>query len=130
MLLPAHNGTHSRLRRPGLGNMAAAPNIEENKTTNTPSTIEASIIKRECALCFKEGVWKWCGACKSVYYCSVEHQTTHWKEGHKKLCKRIIVSKEAEAVRSYVLFLFVKIQITSFTSHIPSSPLTKKHTVT
>ena len=29
-----------------------------------------------------------CSSCRSVYYCSREHQEAHWKE-HKKLCKAI-----------------------------------------
>mmetsp|Transcript_37145 Transcript_37145/g.72954 ORF Transcript_37145/g.72954 Transcript_37145/m.72954 type:complete len:309 (-) Transcript_37145:206-1132(-) len=37
-----------------------------------------------CAVCGAAGAKK-CSRCKSTFYCSVEHQKTHWKE-HKKLC--------------------------------------------
>lgn len=56
------------------------------------SSMEASIltktVKNRCAVCDIECTKK-CSKCQSVYYCCVEHQMTHWKSGHKKLCKLI-----------------------------------------
>jgi len=37
-----------------------------------------------CEVC-KEATTKSCGRCKSVYYCSHDHQKAHWKQ-HKKTC--------------------------------------------
>lgn len=39
----------------------------------------------ECGM----GANKRCSACKSVHYCSVEHQREHWYRGHKEDCARI-----------------------------------------
>jgi hypothetical protein len=32
---------------------------------------------------------KTCSRCKNAYYCSKEHQTLHWKGGHKSECNSI-----------------------------------------
>jgi len=37
-----------------------------------------------CSVCGEQGGKK-CSRCKSIFYCSVEHQRQHWRE-HKKLC--------------------------------------------
>jgi len=40
---------------------------------------------KSCAVCSKEGRHI-CSGCKTVRYCSKEHQVVHWKE-HKTNCK-------------------------------------------
>eukprot|EP01084_Bolivina_argentea_P294146 506051_1 len=40
-----------------------------------------------CDYCFKSGTTKFCGRCKSSYYCNVECQRNDWKR-HKKNCKQ------------------------------------------
>ena len=50
-----------------------------------------------CGQCGKEegaaGVavtpFKKCGGCLAVYYCSKDCARTHWKEGHKSVCRKI-----------------------------------------
>ena len=44
------------------------------------------VTEKKCAVCEITGLGLGCSVCKSVYYCSVEHQTEHWKK-HKKACK-------------------------------------------
>ncbi|KAH8419595.1 hypothetical protein KR222_008130, partial [Zaprionus bogoriensis] len=39
-----------------------------------------------CALCQAHAT-QLCGACRSVVYCSREHQKEHWRRGHKSECK-------------------------------------------
>ncbi|XP_068150110.1 SET domain-containing protein SmydA-8 [Drosophila tropicalis] len=39
-----------------------------------------------CAFC-QARASQICAACKSVVYCSREHQKEHWKKGHKRECK-------------------------------------------
>ncbi|XP_001352921.3 SET domain-containing protein SmydA-8 [Drosophila pseudoobscura] len=39
-----------------------------------------------CALCQAKAS-QLCAACRSVVYCSREHQKEHWKQGHKRECK-------------------------------------------
>jgi len=57
-----------------------------------------------CACCKKGSMptntLKKCSACKRVLYCSKECQSRHWKEGHKKVCKKLqtAVSMAAMAV--------------------------------
>lgn len=38
-----------------------------------------------CAVCQKPTALK-CARCKSVFYCCVEHQRQHWREGHRAQC--------------------------------------------
>ena len=35
-----------------------------------------------------------CAACRSVWYCSEEHGTLHWRE-HKPLCRATVAAKQA-----------------------------------
>jgi putative hemolysin len=68
--------------------------------------VEASIDKKanvtigkKCAYCGKDGGQKKlskCSDCKSIYYCTVEHQRKHWK-AHRPECRRIVSSKTAKA---------------------------------
>lgn len=55
------------------------------------------VAPRTCAFCLQPGS-KVCTACRSVAYCSVEHQKSHWKT-HKIECK-----KAQEAVDTSVKF--------------------------
>jgi len=41
----------------------------------------------QCAVC-QEPCTKKCGRCKSVFYCSGEHQKSHWKS-HKRSCNDV-----------------------------------------
>lgn len=52
-----------------------------------------------CQICGALGDKK-CSKCKSVYYCSKEHQVIDWKEGHKLECE----SEIKEARKSKLLF--------------------------
>jgi hypothetical protein len=48
--------------------------------------VKKPISKKACMKCHsKTGVHR-CGACRVVYYCTKECQTSHWSD-HKKLCK-------------------------------------------
>ena len=40
--------------------------------------------------------YKFCSACRSVWYCSAEHGALHWKE-HKPTCRATVAAKEAAA---------------------------------
>ena len=50
-----------------------------------------SALSLLCGVCGKEGkVYKQCSRCTCVYYCSVDCQRKHWKEGgHKDECKKL-----------------------------------------
>jgi hypothetical protein len=43
------------------------------------------VDNRKCPVCDKEAT-KCCSRCKSVYYCSVEHQKQHWKVHKRTTC--------------------------------------------
>ena len=57
---------------------------------------------KECALlsCDKREAsvqqYKFCSACRSVWYCSAEHGALHWTE-HKPICRATTAAKEAAA---------------------------------
>lgn len=34
-------------------------------------------------------MWQLCGQCRRVSYCCRDHQTLHWRDGHKQECKRL-----------------------------------------
>ena len=59
---------------------------------------------KECALpsCDKREAsvqqYKFCSACRSVWYCSAEHGALHWAE-HKPTCRATVAAKEAAAER-------------------------------
>ena len=40
--------------------------------------------------------FKFCSACRSVWYCSAEHGALHWKE-HKPTCRATVAAREAAA---------------------------------
>lgn len=52
------------------------------------STVNAPTIVFFCAECGMSAP-KRCSACKSVHYCSVDHQREHWSRGHKEECDRL-----------------------------------------
>ncbi|XP_066602946.1 SET domain-containing protein SmydA-8-like [Prorops nasuta] len=60
---------------------------------------EAS-VDATCAFCETRATQK-CGGCKSVYYCSREHQKKHWKL-HSKVCKAFKLTKDKTLGRHYV----------------------------
>ena len=51
------------------------------------------VIKKCCAVCgatAQDKNLKRCGKCRSVQYCSREHQVKDWENGgHKQLCKQL-----------------------------------------
>ena len=49
-----------------------------------------NIENEVCAMC-KAAAKQKCGGCRSVFYCSREHQKRHWKE-HSKKCTAFKVS--------------------------------------
>ncbi|KAK1744344.1 kelch repeat-containing protein [Skeletonema marinoi] len=58
--------------------------------------VSASQVKdatKLCAVCGVTVALRKCSSCKSVAYCSREHQVEHWKE-HKSICKAIQKSKK------------------------------------
>lgn len=52
-----------------------------------------------CAICGGNEKLKACSACGLIYYCSVEHQKSHWKV-HKGNCKAYKVSAHSKLCRS------------------------------
>eukprot|EP00040_Diaphanoeca_grandis_P003159 m.23976 g.23976 ORF g.23976 m.23976 type:complete len:268 (-) comp14434_c0_seq1:269-1072(-) len=56
-------------------------------------------MDKECTNCGVEGNdLKTCGRCKKAWYCSVECQKAHWKQGgHKVMCGKSTTSTNAEA---------------------------------
>jgi len=54
---------------------------------NNESQASVKPINRICLTCQKPDPAKKCGACKAVYYCSINCQKKHWPK-HKELCKK------------------------------------------
>ena len=82
----------SKLREYFVTKRRAHPGIKyERVDTKTGTRVETNPIV-QCALptCkeHRHSLLKKCGRCTQVYYCSVEHQTAHWKT-HKPTCKKI-----------------------------------------
>lgn len=48
--------------------------------------MESNNLRKLCGLCGCRAD-KQCAGCHSISYCSREHQTIHWKLGHKAACK-------------------------------------------
>lgn len=77
------------LRARGLPEVAAQP-WRDSEAARVAGVAKHGL--RECGLprCDKREVaiyeFRACGGCKAQWYCSMEHQMTHWKE-HKALCK-------------------------------------------
>lgn len=51
----------------------------------------------KCEVCNGNGPFK-CTACKSVNYCSVEHQKKHWPK-HKHICRPLKIEQSNELGR-------------------------------
>jgi len=45
-----------------------------------------------CAVCAKPAS-KRCSGCQNIFYCSVDHQKSHWKSIHKRECKLYILKR-------------------------------------
>ena len=58
------------------------PISDSNMPTSLPS---ASNYQTLCNVCGCPGT-SVCSKCKSVHYCSREHQVVDWKQSHKKVC--------------------------------------------
>ncbi|KAG0478541.1 hypothetical protein HPP92_013260 [Vanilla planifolia] len=64
-----------------------------SNATNKPSSTGALL----CCWC---GAWKGdkvCSSCKFARYCSVKHQSMHWRSGHKNECCKILNASEFSA---------------------------------
>lgn len=75
-----------------IGNRTTAPapkNINSNSSINSTNQQQESSTDLTCALdsCNKKEDLRRCGACKKVYYCSIEHQKKHWGV-HKPQCTK------------------------------------------
>eukprot|EP01084_Bolivina_argentea_P039457 72918_1 len=46
----------------------------------------ATSLSNQCSSCMNTNATKLCSGCKSIWYCSIECQSTHWSS-HKKECK-------------------------------------------
>ena len=65
-----------------------------NFSPGVPGRMTGEVLTYKCSECgiVKEGLLR-CGVCKSVHYCSAEHQKLHWKH-HKVFCYQNKVSKK------------------------------------
>lgn len=61
-----------------------------------------------CPICGKNEELRACSGCGLIYYCSVEHQKSHWKV-HKGNCKAYKVCSR---------FVFLKLGHKNFTKNI------------
>lgn len=75
-------------RETSMAGFTARQHADESKNGLHPCALP-SCGKREHSV--RE--FRLCSGCRAVMYCSVEHQTLHWKE-HRKACK------EAEKARN------------------------------
>lgn len=62
---------------------------------------ENSIESGNCAVCKVSAIRK-CTACKSVFYCGVDHQKQHWKS-HKIDCQRMYEIRDSPELGRYVI---------------------------
>jgi len=74
---------------PAKGTTTTTPSTAT--TTNTPGAEAAEKKLEVCAGCgMKEStpkMFKCCGGCRRVNYCSVECQKNHWRTGHREACR-------------------------------------------
>jgi hypothetical protein len=58
-------------------------------------------MSANCEVCGKTAS-KRCSGCHNVSYCSVDHQKSHWKAGHKRECK-VYVLKRNDIMGRYII---------------------------
>lgn len=77
--------------------------MKSSKSSNCSSNGNGNIGESisTCPICNKLAD-KLCSACRSVSYCSVEHQKQHWKKEHKNNC-RIWTVKTSDVMGRYVV---------------------------
>ena len=75
-----------------------------NFSPGVPGRMTGEVLTYKCSECgiVKEGLLR-CGMCKSVYYCSAEHQKSHWKH-HKVFCYQLTHVKKGVKKESKKLF--------------------------
>lgn len=76
------------------------PEADEVGESNRP---DAKNFQPLCAVCGCAGP-KVCGRCHRQNYCSKEHQTIHWKAGHKTSCSTTISQAAGTCLSSFLLF--------------------------
>ena len=80
---------------------AEIQDLSERMNADRRADIAAHGLKT-CALpsCDKQETtvqqYKFCFACRSVWYCSAEHGALHWRE-HKPTCRATVAAREAAA---------------------------------
>ena len=52
-------------------------------------------MSHNCNFCNKPNVSLRCSQCSQYYYCSKQCQVSDWKQGHKKICKKLMEKKKA-----------------------------------
>ena len=68
--------------------VAKGLSLLQHTTVSSPAPAPATTIGYLCASsCCGQAASLTCGGCGLVRYCSREHQTGHWKQQHKKVCK-------------------------------------------
>ena len=67
---------------------ATVSTASSNASETIPKSLPPVCNKTCCALgrCIVTTGLQACAACQSVMYCGKEHQTEHFKEGHKLVC--------------------------------------------
>lgn len=62
--------------------------------------MDNSLLEAVCAVCRKAAPFK-CTACKTVYYCGVQHQKDDWRR-HRSQCRPFTICESAELGRYLV----------------------------
>ena len=75
-----------------------SPPLEQRAHLLAITAFQLKKTDRSCTKCLKKNDKKllMCSGCKSVFYCSIDCQRTHWKAEHKKMCK--IVKKMRDEI--------------------------------
>ena len=88
-----------RRKRHSLNALEKVEKVLEDDQTRWRADVEQHGLKH-CALpsCDKIEAsvqqYKFCSACRSVWYCSAEFGTLHWRE-HKPICRATIAAQQA-----------------------------------